>query len=109
MALLLVVGFVVSDKVVLFENVPPSIVWEGQSYRITDEPVEIQDIGNDVGEVIRKINSHSTPNNHGESNVLEKGTKIFESKMQSDDRNYKELVIQINNKEYIKAYPMLGI
>lgn len=109
MTILLVVGFVVRDKLGLFEDVPPSIVWEGQSYRITDEPVEMQDIGNDVGEVIRKISSNSTPNKHGESNILEKGTKIFESKMQSDDRNYKELVIQINNKEYIKAYPMLGI
>jgi hypothetical protein len=93
----------------LFEDVPPSIVWEGQSYRITDESVEIQDIGNDAGEVIRKISSNSTPGNHGESNVLEKGTKIFESKIQFEDENYKELVIQINNKEYIKAYPMLGI
>ncbi|MGE7907340.1 hypothetical protein ACQKNS_23365 [Peribacillus sp. NPDC094092] len=91
------------------ENIPPSIVWEGQSYRITDEPVEIQDIGNNLGEVIRKISSTSTPNTHGESNVLEKGTKIFESAIRVEDKDYRELVIQINNKKYIKAYPMLGI
>lgn len=109
MAILLVVGFVSSDKLGLFEDVPPSIVWEGQSYRITDEPVEVQDIGNEVGEVIRKISSNSTPNADGESNVLEKGTKIFESKIQFEDKNYKDLVLQINNKEYIKAYPMLGL
>ncbi|MGG0152766.1 hypothetical protein [Bacillus mycoides] len=82
------------------EQVPPMLVWEGQEYYVTDEPAKIEEVGQKLGEVTKKIETIKEPTKDSESNVLEEKTEVFEMILEEEDERPPIFVKEPNSEEY---------
>ncbi|PFP65067.1 hypothetical protein COJ95_26790, partial [Bacillus cereus] len=56
------------------EQVPPILVWDEQEYYVTDEPAKVEEVGQKLGEVTKKIELSKKPTQNSESNTLQEKT-----------------------------------
>ncbi|PFK01050.1 hypothetical protein CN957_17655 [Bacillus cereus] len=89
------------------EQVPPMLVWEGQEYYVTNEPVKAEEVGQKLGEVTKKIETSQQPTKNSESNILQEKTEVFEMILEEEDERCPILVKEPNSEEYRVARPML--
>jgi hypothetical protein len=90
----------------------PSFVWKGVTYILTFEPVkelndtsnnnttEILNKGYEIGKIKSTINKQKVPQRNGESNYLNVGDKIYDTKISSKTKYsyYDALVVKYENK-----------
>lgn len=104
-----------------YNSPAPSFVWEGVNYILTNEPVGLiskssnersKDYthltkGNEIGSIKNKISRLKVPKNNGESNYLQSGEIIFDTKPSSKTEHsfYYALVVKFDHKERI-AIPL---
>lgn len=63
---------------------PTAVRVDGSDYALTDEPADLKEIGDFVGEVQNVVDRYELPKRNFESNFLKKGTKIYLEKKQSE-------------------------
>ncbi|PEC21985.1 hypothetical protein [Bacillus cereus] len=89
------------------EQVPPILVWDEQEYYVTNEPVKVEEVGQKLGEVTKKIKLSKRPTKNSESNILQEKTEVFEMIIEEEDERPSIIVKEPNSEEYRVARPML--
>lgn len=56
---------------------PPILVWDEQEYYVTNEPAKVEEVGQKLGEVTKKIKTSKNPTKNRESNTLQEKTEVF--------------------------------
>ncbi|WP_242212699.1 hypothetical protein [Bacillus cereus group sp. BfR-BA-01383] len=89
------------------EQVPPILVWDEQEYYVTDEPAKVEEVGQKLGEVTKKIETSKQPTKDSESNILQEKTEVFEMIVEEEDERLSIIIKEPNSEEYRVARPML--
>jgi len=91
------------------EQVPPMLVWEGQEYYVTNEPVKAEEVGQKLGEVTKKIETSKEPTKDSESNILQEKTEVF-IMIEEEKNPHSPLIIkEPHSDEYRVVRPMLKV
>ncbi|MBJ7933684.1 hypothetical protein [Bacillus cereus] len=89
------------------EQVPPILVWDEQEYYVTNEPAKVEEVGQKLGEVTKKIKTSKNPTKNRESNTLQEKTEVF-TMIEEEKSEYPPLIIKkAYSDEYRVVRPML--
>ncbi|MCU5603222.1 hypothetical protein OCB03_08520 [Bacillus cereus] len=89
------------------EQVPPILVWDEQEYYVTNEPAKVEEVGQKLGEVTKKIKTSKNPTKNRESNTLQEKTEVF-TMIEEEKSEYPPLIIkEAYSDEYRVMRPML--
>ncbi|MGX1459342.1 hypothetical protein ACUXG3_003670 [Bacillus thuringiensis] len=89
------------------EQVPPILVWDEQEYYVTNEPAKVEEVGQKLGEVTKKIKTSKKPTKNRESNTLQEKTEVF-TMIEEEKSDYQPLIIkETYSDEYRAVRPML--
>ncbi|MHA7104068.1 hypothetical protein ACW0JX_06480 [Bacillus sp. C-3-6] len=75
------------------EQVPPMLVWDEQEYYVTNESTKIEEVGQKLGEVTKKIKTSKNPTKNKESNTLQEKTEVF-TMIEEEKSDYPPLIIK---------------
>lgn len=91
------------------EQVPPMLVWDEQEYYVTNESAKIEEVGQKLGEVTKKIKTSKKPTKNKESNTLQEKTEVF-TMIEEEKNLYPALIIkEPYSDEYRVVRPMLKV
>lgn len=89
------------------EQVPPMLVWDEQEYYVTNEPAKVEEVGQKLGEVTKKIKTSKKPTKNKESNTLQEKTEVF-TMIEEEKSEYPPLIIkEAYSDEYRVVRPIL--
>lgn len=89
------------------EQVPPILVWDEQEYYVANEPAKVEEVGQKLGEVTKKIKTSKKPTKNRESNTLQEKTEVF-IMIEEEKSDYPPLIIkEAYSDEYRVVRPML--
>ncbi|PEY66573.1 hypothetical protein COJ37_14345 [Bacillus cereus] len=89
------------------EQVPPILVWDEQEYYVTNEPAKVEEVGQKLGEVTKKIKTSKKSTKNRESNTLQEKTEVF-IMIEEEKSDYPPLIIkETYSDEYRVVRPML--
>ncbi|PFQ49550.1 hypothetical protein COK05_05775 [Bacillus cereus] len=89
------------------EQVPPILVWGEQEYYVTNEHAKVEEVGQKLGEVTKKIETSKKPTKNKESNTLQEKTEVF-TMIEEEKSDYPPLIIkEAYCDEYRVVRPML--
>ncbi|PGZ62148.1 hypothetical protein COE58_10420 [Bacillus cereus] len=91
------------------EPVPPMLVWEEREYYVTDEPAEVEEVGQKLGEVTKKIKRSERPTKNIESNTLQEKTEVFTMIEEENDPHSALIIKEPYSDEYRVVRPMLKV
>ncbi|HDR7792389.1 TPA: hypothetical protein QCY19_000926 [Bacillus luti] len=89
------------------EQVPPTLVWEGEDYYVTNEPAKRDEVGQKLGEVTKKIETSKKPHKNSESNILQEKTEVFIMIEEEENERSPLIIKEPHSEEYRIVRPML--
>ncbi|MDM5238147.1 hypothetical protein QUF83_18990 [Bacillus cereus] len=91
------------------EQVPPILVWDEQEYYVTDEPAKVEEVGQKLGEVTKKIERSKRPTKNSESNTLQEKTEVFTIIEEENNAHSPLIIKEPYSEEYRVVRPMLKV
>ncbi|CJJ04258.1 Uncharacterised protein [Streptococcus pneumoniae] len=83
------------------------LVWDEQEYYVTNEPAKVEEVGQKLGEVTKKIKISKKPTKNKESNTLQEKTEVF-TMIEEEKSEYPPLIIkEAYSDEYRVVRPIL--
>lgn len=89
------------------EQVPPMLVWDEQEYYVTNEPAKVEEVGQKLGEVTKKIKTSKKPIKNRESNTLQEKTEVFTMIEEEKGPQSPLIIKETYSDEYRVVRPML--